>query len=48
MKSEQETEGIIDIMADIQSYVPITSSGTVHPILFGGDQFTRERAYIQR
>ena len=45
MKSEQETEGMVDIMEHIQRYAPVTSSGTIHPLLFGGDQLTRERAY---
>ena len=45
MKSEQETEGMVDIMAHVQGYAPVTSSGTIHPILFGGDQLTRERAH---
>ena len=44
-KSEQETEGMVDIMDHIQRYVPVTSSGNIHPLLFGGDQLTRERAY---
>ena len=26
-------------------YVPVTSSGNIHPLLFGGHQLTRERAY---
>ena len=42
MKSEQETEGMVDIMDHIQRYVPVTSSGNIHPLLFGGDQLTRE------
>lgn len=44
-KSEQETEGMVDIMDHIQRYMPVTSSGNIHPLLFGGDQLTRERAY---
>ena len=45
MKSEQETEGMVDIMDCVQGYVPVTRSGVIHPILFGGDQLTRERAH---
>lgn len=44
MKSEQETEGMVD-MDYIQRYVAVTTSGAIHPLLFGGDQLTRERAH---
>ena len=36
---------MIDIMEFSHQYVPITAEGTYHPILFGGDQLTRERAH---
>ena len=32
-------------MDHIQRYVPVTSSGNTHFLLFGGDQLFRERAY---
>lgn len=44
-KSEQSTEGMIDIMLHTQSYVPQSSDGQLLPLFFGGDQLTRERAY---
>lgn len=36
---------MVDIMTYMQQYVPVTKKGTVYPILFGGDQLTRERAH---
>ena len=44
MKSEQKTEDMVDILEYAQKYAPVTASGTIHPLLFGGDQLTRERA----
>ena len=44
-KSEQSTEGMIDIMLHTQEYVPQSSDGRMLHLLFGGDQLTRERAY---
>ena len=43
-KSEQKTEDMVDILEHVQKYVPVTANGVVHPLLFGGDQLTRERA----
>ena len=36
---------MVDIIDHIQRYVPVTNSGTIHPLLFDGDQLTGERAY---
>ena len=44
-KSEQSTEGMIDVMMHTQSYIPQSSDGRLLPLFFGGDQLTRERAY---
>ena len=43
-KSEQKIEDMVDILEHVQKYVPVTANGVVHPLLFGGDQLTRERA----
>lgn len=43
-KSEQKGEDMVDIMEYIHRYVPTTTNGDMFPILFGGDQLTRERA----
>ena len=43
LKAEQKTEDVIDIIHHIQQYTPSTEDGQVQPVLFGGDQLTRER-----
>ena len=46
LKSEQKTEDVIDIIQHIQQkYTPVTEGGKFQPLLFGGDQLTRERAF---
>ena len=35
---------MVDIMQFVQQYVPRASNGDMLPLLFGGDQVTRERA----
>ena len=44
LKAESKTEDVIDILSCVQQYTPIASDGRFQPILFGGDQLTRERA----
>ena len=44
IKSENRTEEMIEILHHIQQYTPVSSTGKIVPILFGGDQLTRERA----
>lgn len=45
MKCENQTEDMIDILQHVQKYVPVNEDdGSFKPILFGGDQLTRERA----
>ena len=45
-KSKRSGEEMVDIMYHMQRYVPKSADGKqFFPILFGGDQLTRERAY---
>ena len=43
-KSEQKGEDMVDVMEYVQQYVPKAGNGDFFPLLFGGDQPTRERA----
>ena len=36
---------MVDIMSYVQRYVAVSSKGDNYPLLFGGDQLTRERAH---
>ena len=44
MKREQSGEDMVDIMAHLHKYVPKNAAGKFYPIIFGGDQLTKERA----
>lgn len=43
-KCENKTEDMVDIIEFAQQYAPQSKDGKLSPILFGGDQLTRERA----
>lgn len=43
LKAENKTEDI-DIIEHIQQYTPVGDDDQLQPLLFGGDQLTRERA----
>ena len=43
-KCKQKGEDMVDIMEFIKQYIPRVSDGSFLPLLFGGDQVTRERA----
>ena len=46
MKSEQETEGMVDILEYVTDrYVLTDSKGSLYCTFFGGDQLTREKAH---
>ena len=45
LKAENKTEDIIDI-EHIQQYTPVGDNGKLQPVLFDGDQLTRERELI--
>ena len=44
-KCENKGEDMVDILHYTHRYVPTVSDEVFVPVLFGGDQLTRERAY---